>query len=172
MIKKVLKTIKENKIYILLMIAVIVVCSIFFIANVSGESMTNTYEDGEKVICTRIFNIERKDIVVCDPDEGRRLIKRVIAVGGDTIDIQGNKVYVNGKELSEPYIKEEMTYIPENSQTYPLTIPEGKIFVMGDNRNHSVDSRDTRCGLISEDKVLGEVIFNGSRIMKRMPHLR
>jgi signal peptidase I len=89
----------------------------------------------------------------------KRLVKRVIAVGGDTIDIKDGKVYLNGEQLDEPYIREPMIYVPEQSQEYPLTVPEGKLFVMGDNRNFSNDSRDTRYGLVDAENVIGKIVF-------------
>lgn len=159
MIKKVVKKLKENALFLILMAIVVTLCSIFFVTTISGESMCDTYKDGEIVFCTRIFDLERKDVIVCDSDEGRRLIKRVIAVGGDTIDIEDGKVFINGRRRKEQYLKEKITDLPENAQEFPMTIPEGKIFVMGDNRNHSTDSRDTQCGLISEENVIGKVLF-------------
>jgi signal peptidase I len=83
------------------------------------------------------------------------LIKRVIALAGDTLSISEGSVYLNGKQIDEPYILEPFTsgYIEE------FTIPDGSIFVMGDNRQHSLDSRNDSVGLISTDKVIGMAIF-------------
>ena len=87
------------------------------------------------------------------------IIKRVIAVGGDTVDIDFYKgtVSVNGQELDEPYVgtPTNLSY----DMKFPLTVPAGKLFVLGDNRNDSIDSRSTDIGLINENKVLGKVIF-------------
>jgi signal peptidase I len=83
------------------------------------------------------------------------LIKRVIALAGDTLSISEGSVYLNGKQIDEPYIAEPFTsgYIED------FTIPDGMIFVMGDNRQHSLDSRNDSVGLISTDKVIGMAIF-------------
>jgi signal peptidase I len=83
------------------------------------------------------------------------LIKRVIALPGDTISISEGAVYLNGKLLSESYIKEPFTsgYVEE------ITVPAGKAFVMGDNRQQSLDSRSDQVGLISTDKIIGMAVF-------------
>lgn len=165
--KKIGNFIKNNVGFIALLAATVGVFSVFFITKVDGKSMTNTLKDGESVICTRLTSPEKGDIIVCDVmaktkngDVKHRLIKRVIATAGDTISVEKDKVIVNGEVLDEPYIREAMDYIPENSMEYPLTVPEGKYFVMGDNRNASTDSRDSRYGLISDENVIGKVLFH------------
>ena len=81
------------------------------------------------------------------------IIKRVIAVGGDHLDIKNNEVYINGKKIKENYIKENM-----NTEDLSIDIPKGKVFVMGDNRNHSLDSR--KLGYFDFDNdVIGKVFF-------------
>ena len=89
---------------------------------------------------------------------GDPLVKRVIGIEGDTIDIdfQNGIVYLNGEALEEPYTAEP-TYLQE-SVTFPVTVPEGCLFVMGDNRNHSTDSRDDRVGFVDERDVLGRLL--------------
>lgn len=161
------KILKNNAGFIILLAGTIVLFSIFFLMTVDGESMTNTYQNGEKVICSRFFDLKHGDVIVCDIDarleQGtveKRLVKRVIAMEGDTVDIKDGKVYVNGNVLDEPYIREPMEYVPENSMIYPLIVPTGKLFVMGDNRNASHDSRDTRYGLVDRNRVVGKVIFS------------
>ena len=156
---------KENAVFIFLLAATVGLFSVFFLTTVSGESMTNTYQDGEKVICTRLFSPKHGDVIVCDInaelEQGtvkKRLIKRIIAMEGDTIDIKDGTVYLNGEALDEPYIREPMEYVPENATAFPLTIPEDKLFVMGDNRNASHDSRDSRYGLVDCDDVVGKVL--------------
>lgn len=159
------KLLKDNAVFIILLAGTIALFGNFFFTTVDGESMTNTYQDGEKVICSRLYSLKHGDVIVCDIDakleQGtvrKRLIKRIIAMEGDTIDIRDGKVYLNGEVLDEPYIREPMEYVPEDSVTYPLTVPEGKLFVMGDNRNASHDSRDSRYGLIDRSNVVGEVV--------------
>ena len=92
-------------------------------------------------------------------DSGRPIVKRVIATGGQTVDVDydTSTVYVDGQPLDEPYIKEEM-YHPPYQQTH-WEVPEGSIFVMGDNRNNSTDSRDDRLGPIDTGYVLGKAVL-------------
>ena len=92
-------------------------------------------------------------------DYGKPLVKRVIALGGDVVDIdfQTGAVTVNGETLEEPYIR-ELTLLDEG-QTFPLTVPQGKLFLMGDNRCQSKDSRSPEIGCIDERDILGKAIL-------------
>lgn len=153
---------KLNEILFIIIIAVIIsISSIFFIrfATVEGHSMDNTLNDGQ-ILLIKVFNIhpERGDIITIErPDLSIRfLIKRVIAVEGDIIEIKNNILYLNGETIKEDYIKE-----PMYTEDYPAkTIPEGKVFVMGDNRNVSMDSRSNVIALVDEKEVLGKAVFS------------
>ena len=92
--------------------------------------------------------------------EGQPIVKRVIAVGGQTVDIdyESNTVYVDGVVLDEPYILEPMRELPSNFATH-VVVPEGSIFVMGDNRNNSTDGRSPELGVVDERCVLGRALF-------------
>lgn len=146
--------------------ALLSVCIIFVfffkISTVVGQSMENTLKSGDTVIISSI-NTELKygDVVVVSQPNGyeKVLIKRVIAVGGQTVsfDAFSGKVIVDGKQLDEPYIKENMQITYGMTKTY--TVPEGMLFVMGDNRNKSADSRDARVGMIDERYVVGKVFY-------------
>ena len=87
------------------------------------------------------------------------LIKRVIATEGQTIEINGktHQVIVDGEVLEEPYIAQPL--IVQGSWNYPVTVPEGCVFVMGDNRNRSTDSRDSAVGMIDTRYIVGEAIY-------------
>lgn len=130
------------------------------ISRVHGTSMENTYHEGNIVLVNKIFykmsNPKRNDIVIVDyknGDDETYIIKRVIGIGGDHIDIKDNVVYVNNQVLEEDYIKETMF-----TEDLSIDVPEGKIFVMGDNRNSSLDSR--KLGVFDfEDDVIGKVFL-------------
>ena len=135
---------------------------IFKISAVDGSSMNNTLYDGDKVIITaRDWNVENGDIVVISQPNiyEKVLIKRVIATEGQTVVVNAaeGQVIVDGEVLDEPYIAE--TTRVQGNMTYPIIVPKGKVFVMGDNRNASTDSRDKFVGLIDTRYIVGEAVY-------------
>lgn len=138
---------------------------LFRTVGVVGNSMYPTLENGDRIILSAFIDEpENGDIVVtCQPDGSDAiedvLVKRIIATEGQTVDIDFEKgiVYVDGEVLVEPYIN-DLTRDREDFYR-PVTVPEGYVFVMGDNRNHSTDSRDNRVGMIREEYILGEALF-------------
>lgn len=144
-------------------ISVGIIFTFFFkISTVSGESMENTLYHADRLIISSIVtDVEYGDVVVTSQPNmfNKVLIKRVIAVGGQTVwfDEETKQTIVDGKPLNEPYIKEEMEYTPAMDKLF--TVPEGKIFVMGDNRNNSSDSRDAFVGMIDENYIVGKVVY-------------
>lgn len=162
-------------------IAAMLVLNIFFFRTltVSGDSMNNTLLDGEKIIMTNFcYSPDYGDIVVAQADKlknkgtglwGEPIIKRVIAVGGDTvrIDFNSGEVYRNDVLLEEDYIK-DLTHLRsygwmESGETY--TVPENCVFLMGDNRNVSNDSRNlVDVGFVDESMIMGKAIVRFSPI--------
>ena len=132
------------------------------ITHVIGKSMESTIDDGEFLLVDRLYKeeeIKRGDVVILDvnyKNKKTRIIKRIIAKSGDILEIKNNKLYVNNILTKEPYIKEKMT-----SKNLRFEVPKGKIFVMGDNRNISLDSRDKKIGYIDFDKsIYGRAVFS------------
>lgn len=132
---------------------VLVLTYVFRIVGVDGDSMTPTLMDGDRLVLTYSdAKYSQGDIVVIDRYNEEPLIKRVIAVGGDTVEIVNSQVYVNDVRLVESYVA---------GATQPrdldgkMTIPSGYVFVMGDNRTVSKDSRTDEIGVISVKDIVG-----------------
>ena len=134
------------------------------IIGVDGESMMPTLHDRDMLLLQSIgYEPEQGDVVVLSENtfrEGAPIVKRIIAVGGQTVDIDyaSNTVYVDGAALDEPYILEPMRELPAEYATH-IEVPEGSVFVMGDNRNNSTDGRDPRIGVVDERSILGKAVF-------------
>lgn len=143
-------------------IVILVFTFVFRIVVVDGESMLPTLEDGQRLIISHLFYTPKQGDIVVVNSQGlnKTIIKRVIATEGQTIDIdfESHTVTVDGKILDEPYINED-TMRNDGGNNYPMVIPEGQIFLMGDNRNRSTDSRNSMVGCVSTDDVLGKAIF-------------
>lgn len=150
-------------------IIIIILAAVFFVfrggvfrsVEVKGVSMENTLEHGDIVIINRWLKLENGDIVVYKNNRDEKIIKRVIGCPGDVVDIKFNglydDVYVNGEMLDEDeFIKETM--YQKGDADYPVTVPDGEYFLMGDNRNVSNDSRQKENGTIPREKIMGKVI--------------
>ena len=131
---------------------------------VDGHSMVPTLQDGDRLLVLNSLwddDYQYGDIVVLRKDTFMEepIVKRVIATEGQTVDIDfaSGNVYVDGELLEEDYINEP-TYVEEGTE-FPLTVPEGSIFVMGDNRNHSSDSRSSDLGTVDTRYVIGRAVF-------------
>jgi len=131
---------------------------------VSGPSMQDTLYTGDQLLILNAMFCDFKpgDVVVINDYNAQlddTLVKRIIAVGGQTVDIDFTNgiVYVDGEALDEPYIKEP-TYTNEGTE-FPVTLAEDEVFVMGDNRNHSTDSRDTRLGPVKLGYLQGKALL-------------
>lgn len=131
---------------------------------VDGHSMVPTLQDGDRLLVLNSMfcgGYEPGDIVVLRKESflPTPIVKRVIAAAGQVVDIDfaSGTVFVDGKPLQEDYISER-TFTAEGT-VFPLTVPEGCVFVMGDNRNNSTDSRDARLGTVDERYIIGRAVF-------------
>ena len=145
----------------LVVTTVAVVLMFTFIARtsvVNGYSMEDTLHEGDLLIVSRLlYTPKRGDIIVVTKPTGYDpLVKRVVAMGGQSVDIdfEAGVVTVDGITADEPFIKEE-THL-HYDVAFPVLVPEGQVFVMGDNRNRSLDSRSTSIGFIDERYILGK----------------
>ena len=144
----------------------VVVCAFFVrLSGVQGTSMYPTLDNGDQLLLLSFgYNEpERGDIVVLMADDfmDKPLVKRAIGIGGDVIDMDpSGTVTVNGEALYEPYINDlngQDMYLGDIQ--FPLTVPDGQVFVMGDNRNGSSDSRKAEVGTIPYEKIVGKAVF-------------
>jgi signal peptidase I len=131
---------------------------------VEGHSMVPTLQNNDRLLVLNSMycgDYQQGQIVVLRKSSfyEKPIVKRVIAVAGQTVDIDftTGSVYVDGVQLQEDYIN-ELTFLEEGTE-FPLTVPEGSIFVMGDNRNNSSDSRDSRLGTVDARYVIGRALL-------------
>lgn len=135
------------------------------VVGVSGGSMRETLQNGDLLLVVNsplCGDYKQGDVVIAAKasfEKGEPIVKRVVATGGQTVDIDFDRglVYVDGAALEEPYIR-EATHLAEGME-FPLTVPKGCVFLMGDNRNGSRDSRDPDLGPVDTRCVIGRAVF-------------
>lgn len=122
---------------------------------ISGESMLPTLEDGELVLAEKLTkdNLAGGDIAIVRYPDGMQCVKRIMGTAGDAIEIRDSQLILNGKIIEEPYVKEQ-----EFGDMGQVIVPENTVFVMGDNRNNSLDSREPTVGPIPRENIVGKVV--------------
>ena len=123
-----------------------------------GNSMSPTLEDGQILIVNKMAEIKSGDIIAFYYNN-KVIVRRVVATGNTqvSIDVFGT-VSVNGKELDEPYIENKT--LGQSNQNFPYNVPTNSYFVLGDNREIAMDSRLSEIGVVTEDRLLGKVVFS------------
>ena len=138
-------------------IAVLVAVLLLPVLRIYGSSMTPTLSEGDVVLSVKGGKFNSGDVVAFYFNN-KILVKRVIAVSGDWVDIDNaGNVLVNGLLIDEPYITERA--LGECDISLPYQVPESRVFVMGDHRSTSVDSRSSAIGCVSEEQIVGKIVF-------------
>ena len=154
------KRVLKSTVYTLVTVAAVavLVATLWLpVLQIYGGSMTPTLQDGQIVFSVKTSDWEQGDILAFYYNN-KILIKRVIAGPGDWVNItEDGTVYVNDVMLEEPYVAE--LSLGGSDITYPYQVPDGKIFVMGDHRATSVDSRHTAVGCVAQEQIVGKIIF-------------
>lgn len=153
---------KDGEKFILLLVIVFLIFRfVIGFSIVKGQSMMPTLQNNELVLYVRLHSeYQSGDVVSVKIPSGEYYVKRVIATGGDTIDLHDGNVYINGELLEEDYIQ-GYTNEQSGSIKYPLTLKEGQVFIMGDNREGSVDSRTF--GVVGERQIKGELLLHAGK---------
>lgn len=155
---------KDTFVYIIFIIAVLVIAIyVVGLQQVVGPSMSPTLENNDIVILDKIsyrfIDIKREDIVALYYADTKYLIKRVIGLPGDNIEVIDNKLYINNSYYAEEYLDDVITYDFSLKDLGYDKIPDDMYLVLGDNREDSLDSRDEEVGLIPKEDILGKVRF-------------
>lgn len=137
--------------------AVLVAVLLLPVLRIYGSSMTPGLQDGDIVVSVKTSDLHRGDIVAFYYNN-KILVKRVIAVSGEWVDIEPDgQVYVNREALGEPYLEDKA--LGECNIELPYQVPDERLFLMGDHRSVSVDSRNTAVGCVAQEQIVGKLVF-------------
>lgn len=145
-----------NTLVVVAAIAILIAVLVFPVLRIHGSSMTPSLYNGNLVVCLKNSRYKAGDCIAFYYNN-KILVKRVIATSGEWVDMDENGyVYVNGEKLDEPYVQDYA--IGECDIELPYQVPEGRVFVMGDHRSVSVDSRSTSVGCVSDEQIVGRLL--------------
>ncbi|EOO74297.1 signal peptidase I [Bacillus cereus VD021] len=147
--------------YILIIIGIIFINKSFLFCMVEGISMQPTLNENNRILVNKasiyFSSFHHGDVVIIKKDSPTYYVKRIIGLPGNNIQLRDDEVYINGKKRDESYIQLDMSQVSNRfSNSREMKVPTHKLFVLGDNRNHSKDSRNT-LGLIDESNIIGKV---------------
>ena len=153
-------TVLKSTVYTLITVAAvaILVATLWLpVLQIYGSSMTPTMQNGDIVFTLKTSNFQNGDVLAFYYNN-KILVKRVIACPGEWVDMEEDgTVFVNNQQISEPYVT-DLAYGDTNIEL-PYQVPDGKLFVMGDHRSTSVDSRNTAVGCVAQEQVVGKIVF-------------
>lgn len=154
------RTVLKSTIYTLITVAAIaiLVATLWLpVLQIYGSSMAPTLQDGDIVVSVKTSELAKGDVIAFYYNN-KILVKRVIASSGDWVDMdESGNVYINQAPLEEPYLTEKA--YGDTDIELPYQVPDGRIFVMGDHRSTSVDSRNTAVGCVAQEQIVGRIIF-------------
>ena len=157
---KLLKIIKNNIVYILIMVLIFAVSRCFSIGLATGESMSATIPSPSILLINKLDkDLQRNDIVVCKEGGLKTITKRIIGLPGESVTITvDGKVFINNTLYEDEYGIISFPMYLSGDRSYPVVLGEDEYFVMGDNRNVSADSRNTEIGNIKKEDIIGKVM--------------
>lgn len=157
---KLLKIIKNNIVYILIMVLIFAVSRCFSIGLATGESMSPTIPSPSILLINKLDkDLQRNDIVVCKESGLKTITKRIIGLPGESVTITvDGKVFINNTLYEDEYGNISFPMYLSGDRSYPVVLGEDEYFVMGDNRNVSADSRNTEIGNIKKENIVGKVM--------------
>ena len=157
--RKFFRTLRDtiHTVIVIAAVAVLITNLMVPVLRIYGHSMNDTLDEGNIVLSVKGSSFKTGDIIAFYYNN-KLLVKRVIGDSGDWIDIdREGTVYVNNKKIEEPYL--ERKALGECNIELPYQVPESRVFVMGDNRTVSVDSRNTAVGCVAEEQIVGKIFF-------------
>ena len=157
---KLLKIIKNNIVYILIMVLIFAVSRCFSIGLATGESMSATIPSPSILLINKLDkDLQRNDIVVCREGGLKTITKRIIGLPGESVTVTvDGKVFINNTLYEDEYGIISFPMYLSGDRSYPVVLGEDEYFVMGDNRNVSADSRNTEIGNIKKENIIGKVM--------------